>query len=404
MLRSRDLGRPRTGSRPNRRPFLVAAATALGLAALLCASLHAQLSTEDHLADPGFWPRKSHTTQEALAGSQACTACHASLSRSQALSRMAQAAMPASAASLLREHPDLVFEANHYSYTVKTHVTTDEGVSQYSVSDGASSRTFPLLWAFGAGRVGQSYLFGQQDGGLYEARVTFYQSLHNIAFTPARALDAPKSLDEAMFRSIPQAEVVRCFSCHMTGSTMNGALDQTHLVPGIKCEACHGPGLDHVNTMDASRTTGNSAGKANIFNPAELTPTESVEFCGSCHGNFWDVRLAKVTGVDTARSAPYRLVTSKCWAKGDDPRLKCTACHDPHAPLETRPAAYDAACLNCHANRGSTTASAKLLAACPRATSECITCHMPKVYVPVMKDSFTDHRIRIARAGEPFPE
>jgi hypothetical protein len=29
---------------------------------------------------------------------------------------------------------------------------------------------------------------------------------------------------------------------------------------------------------------------------------------------------------------------------------------------------------------------------------------MPKEYVPEMHDNFTDHRIRIARAGEPFPE
>jgi hypothetical protein len=29
---------------------------------------------------------------------------------------------------------------------------------------------------------------------------------------------------------------------------------------------------------------------------------------------------------------------------------------------------------------------------------------MPKVYVKEMHDTFTDHRIRIARAGEPFPE
>jgi hypothetical protein len=29
---------------------------------------------------------------------------------------------------------------------------------------------------------------------------------------------------------------------------------------------------------------------------------------------------------------------------------------------------------------------------------------MQKVFVPEMNDKFTDHRIRIARAGEPFPE
>ena len=45
-------------------------------------------------------------------------------------------------------------------------------------------------------------------------------------------------------------------------------------------------------------------------------------------------KLAGVKGVSTTRSAPYRLVTSRCWGKGDQ-RLECTACHDPHAPLQT---------------------------------------------------------------------
>jgi hypothetical protein len=29
---------------------------------------------------------------------------------------------------------------------------------------------------------------------------------------------------------------------------------------------------------------------------------------------------------------------------------------------------------------------------------------MVKVYVPEMNDTFTDHRIRIARSGEAFPD
>jgi hypothetical protein len=29
---------------------------------------------------------------------------------------------------------------------------------------------------------------------------------------------------------------------------------------------------------------------------------------------------------------------------------------------------------------------------------------MVKVYVPEMQDNFTDHRIRIAKAGEAFPD
>jgi hypothetical protein len=147
-----------------------------------------------------------------------------------------------------------------------------------------------------------------------------------------------------------------------------------------------------------------NASNAAVFNSAHLNPVEAVEFCGACHGSWWDVKLAGVKGVSTTRSAPYRLVTSKCWGKGDQ-RLECTACHDPHAPLQTEAGAYDNTCLNCHLRApGETLSATHRGRACPVATKNCTSCHMPKVYVPEMHDAFTDHRIRIIKAGAPFPE
>ncbi len=54
--------------------------------------------------------------------------------------------------------------------------------------------------------------------------------------------------------------------------------------------------------------------------------------------------------------------------------------------------------------RLSTSSSGGHPGVCPVATAKCTSCHMPKVYVPEMHDNFTDHRIRIAKAGEAFPE
>ena len=245
---------------------------------------------------------------------------------------MAQAAMPAAVAELLHSHRDLSFRSNQYVYRIQTAPTHAESI--YSVTDGTQSRSYPLTWAFGAGRVGQSYLFKQSDGSFYEARVTFYPKLGKLEFTPARVLLNPTDIEEAMYRRVPDSEVLRCFSCHSTGSVLNNSFDEAHLVPGVKCEACHGPGLEHVTAMG---TRGANQSETHIYNPQNLTPTESIEFCGSCHGSWWDVKLSKVTGSSTTRSAPYRLATSKCWGKGEDSRLKCTSCHNPHKPLELDP-------------------------------------------------------------------
>jgi hypothetical protein len=208
-----------------------------------------------------------------------------------------------------------------------------------------------------------------------------------------------------MDRQVSMAEVRRCFGCHTTASSIGDNFNETTLIPGVTCEACHGPGLKHVTAMNKFVAGKEASGPTAIFNSAHMTPSDQVDFCGACHGSFWDIKLSGVSGVATARSAPYRLVTSKCWGTKGDPRLVCTACHDPHQPLQTSAADYDHACLKCHANAAGAALSADHPGkACPVAKKDCTSCHMPKAYVPEMHDNFTDHRIRIAKAGEPFPE
>ena len=311
---------------------------------------------------------------------------------------MGAGAMPAGNAAVLHSHPHLTFAVDRYRYTIDT----TQNASQYTVTDGEHTLSYDLTWAFGTARVGQSYLF-RNDGQFYEARVTYFDSLKALGFTPDRDLAAPKDVAEAMYRPVGNSEVQHCFSCHTTASNIGGRFDEDHLIPGVSCEACHGPGAKHVAAMNSPSIMPN-AGNVAIFNPAHLNPVDAVEFCGACHGSWWDVKLAGVHGVSTTRSAPYRLVTSKCWGKGDV-RLECTACHDPHVPLQTNPAGYDHACLNCHLKAvGAKVSLSHPGRACPVADKNCTSCHMPKVYVPEMHDTFTDHRIRIARAGEAFPE
>ncbi len=359
-----------------------------------------QLSTEDHLAESGFWPTQDTPSRDTFVGSERCARCHGVKAASQKRTPMAHAAMSASLSDILHAHPLMVFGPGDYKYRIETKASQ----SRYSVSNGDQGRSFPLLWAFGTGRVGQSYLFKKQNADFFEARVTYFETRGTIDFTPSRALLTPSNIEEAMDRPVPQGEVMRCFGCHTTGSSIGGRFDEAHLVPGVTCEACHGPGMGHVKSMTDETAASSVEEKPAIFNSAHLNPTDAVDFCGACHGTWWDVKLAGVKGVSTVRSAPYRLVTSKCWGKGDA-RLTCTACHDPHEQLQTDAAAYDKACLKCHANKQGEGETAKHEGlACPVAIKRCTSCHMPKVYVPEMLNNFTDHRIRIVKAGAAFPD
>jgi hypothetical protein len=313
---------------------------------------------------------------------------------------MAQNMIPAADADILRAHPALNFSANKFDYRIDT----EANQATYSVAGAGQRLSYPLLWAFGTGRVAQSYLFKKDDGGFYEARASYFTNLQTLDFTPGRALVSPSGIVEAMYRPVGEPEVQRCFACHATAADIDGQFDEKHLIPGVTCEACHGPGASHASAMDHRNGNESASAKAGIFNPADLLPADAVDFCGACHSSWWDVKLSGGKGVSTTRSAPYRLVTSKCWGTGDA-RLTCTACHDPHKQLETVASAYDPVCKSCHVSKvGEKPTASHRGAACPKAVRNCTDCHMEKVYVPEMHANFTDHRIRIVHPGEPFPE
>ena len=199
-----------------------------------------------------------------------------------------------------------------------------------------------------------------------------------------------------------EADAQRCFSCHTTLSTDADHFEPMSAIPGVTCEACHGPGAKHVQAARSGAGTGSTS---DIMDPDRLTPVAAVDFCGACHRTWADVAFSGASqhGVEVVRFQPYRLEKSRCWGKNGDARLTCTSCHDPHAPLQRDSSVYDMRCLACHVRRNEVVSPTKPGAACPRAVDHCTTCHMPKITVPGMHGDFTDHFIRIAERNEAFP-
>ncbi len=117
--------------------------------------LRAQLSTDDHLAEPGFWPTQNAARRNEFVGVSACATCHAAIVATQSRTPMGATAMHISDSDILHSHPTLNFAFDKYHYEIKSSATQ----SVYSITDGARTLTGNLLWAFGTGRVGQSYLF-----------------------------------------------------------------------------------------------------------------------------------------------------------------------------------------------------------------------------------------------------
>jgi Cytochrome c554 and c-prime len=280
-------------------------------------------------------------------------------------------------------------------------VSSDRLGSRLDVGFGKQSITARIGWIFGAGVHGQTYIL-EKDGALYESQVSSFSALRGLDLTPGHVQRQGGDLADALGDQLSTSTAARCFACHTTYSSADAKFEPARAIPGIHCEACHGPGQAHVAAMRDDRT---SEASQTILNPKHLSPVKSVDFCGACHRTSVDVvESTQAYGPINVRFQPYRLEKSRCWGTRGDERLTCTACHDPHEPFAHSASYYDQRCLACHAARNSESSGRDSSSAvCPVATANCVSCHMAKSDVPGMHAQFTDHYIRIVRPGETYP-
>lgn len=377
------------------------------MAVLVPASSRAQGVSGEPFPSPTQAPPTAH-----YVGSAACSKCHVR-EASQQSTPMARALELAAECDILRLHPRLTFRTGPYTYEI----VRKGNASTYTVSDGHDTISESILWAFGLGEAGQTYVF-KHDGSYYESRVSFFNDIQGLDFTLGAAPSVPTTLGEAAGRPMSSSDARTCFGCHSTGAVSPSGLDVGHLVAGVSCESCHGAGAQHLAALESGKPD-----PPHIFNPGRLNTGDLADFCGACHRTSMQVELMHVKSIQNVRFQPYRLTLSKCFDQ-NDPRISCVACHDPHQNVSREPASYDTRCLACHSASRKKPATAHLARsdastrkvsgvrpetnppsapACPVATRLCVTCHMPKYSLPGAHFKFTDHRIRVVHSKEPYP-
>jgi hypothetical protein len=294
---------------------------------------------------------------------------------------------------VLLHNPRLTVRKEPYTYTVETRGNQ----STYSVSDGTRTISLPIHWNFGAGA--QTWVL-EYNGRRYESAVSFYPSIPGLDFTTGDEDLKPQNLEQAIGREISVAETKVCFGCHTSNALSNGKLTLDSMRPGVTCEHCHTGSLGHLSDS--------LAGDFDSAPPdlRKLSAEDLSNFCGQCHRSWETVVRNHWRGELTVRFQPYRLANSRCF-DGADPRIICIACHDPHVDVVRDDSSYDGKCLACHSGSAATPsgvpAAASVAKICPTAKANCVSCHMPKVKLPNGHLTFTDHEIRIVKAGEPFP-
>jgi hypothetical protein len=352
------------------------------------------LSTLDRLEDMPWWPTKGAASRSEYVGTAECAQCHFATAASQVSTEMAKASTRSMDPESLDGHKTLTFQQSPYNYEILR--TGDQVLG--SVSDEHSSISRPLLFAFGKGAVGHTYIY-KAAGNLFESRFSYYSGIGGLDLTTGHSHSPPADLERALGRLLEAQEAQRCFACHTTASTANNHFDPDQSIAGVTCEACHGPGSRHVEAMQNGDL---DLGRRSILDPESLDRASSVDFCGACHRTLGDVVQMNVKGVATVRFQPFRLEESRCWNRTNG-QLTCLTCHNPHEPLVHNAISYDRACLHCHSQSSGRGSGKSLTVGCSVGKVDCVSCHMPKIEIPGMHHAFTDHWIRIAKTGAPYP-
>ena len=229
-----------------------------------------------------------------------------------------------------------------------------------------------------------------------------------------------------------------CIACHTTHGdpAISASGIQTKVAEfGIACEACHGPGENHMRFhQESSSSEATEIAKDDIVNPSSLSHMRNAEVCGQCHSTFADDLASFSAGGDQYRSGDALwetrdhaglqkddsqfwkdgmvrvsgrefngLVDTPCYQRGT---MTCLSCHSMHQEeTDTRPltewandqlrvdALGNDACLQCHKEFSEQDAlTAHTHHAADSSGSLCYNCHMPHTSYGLLK-AIRSHQI-----------
>ncbi|HSD43929.1 MAG TPA: tetratricopeptide repeat protein [Burkholderiales bacterium] len=381
---------------------------------------------------PGIPPLPAAT----YVGGAACAACHAKEVEAWRGSQHDRAMEVASDKTVLGNFDNAKFTyagttSNFFKRDGKFYVNTDG-------PDGKSA-DYEIRYTFGVAPL-QQYLIELPGGRLqalgiaWDSRPKAEGGQRWFHLYPDRKL---KAGDPLHWTGIDQNWNYQCADCHSTNlrkgyEEKTGAFNTTWTDLNVGCEACHGPGSDHVAW---ARKEGDwkrfDAGKGLVValderrgaswaidpatgNAARSKPRDTqreIETCARCHarrGQFSDAWHPGQPFGDAFRAALIEpglyhvdgqmrdevynygsFLQSRMHAQG----VTCSDCHDPHAAKLRAPG--NAACAQCHAPAKYDVPEHMHHAAGSKG-AECAACHMPTTTYMVV-DPRHDHSFRIPR-------
>ena len=239
-------------------------------------------------------PQDLKATDGAYLGSESCARCHDVEHTQWKNSLHIKMTKPIAEAKVAGDFREGTRFADHdRSYTFGT----NDGKPYVSVSFGGRvTETFSVDYTLGAKRY-QGYLATLPEGRIYVLPVFWH-------------IASKRWVDWKEITPIPdgahdirQIWNVNCFNCHATNIVQGYDVaakkyKSTWTEMGIGCEACHGPGREHVALMEAwekepaSKPAYDNSSKnrqlsdtLKIFSVKSAEPRRIYDTCAYCHGN-----------------------------------------------------------------------------------------------------------------------
>ncbi|HUQ70748.1 MAG TPA: multiheme c-type cytochrome [Planctomycetaceae bacterium] len=319
-------------------------------------------------------------------GPAECAACHQEQTSHYRETGHARTLSPASGEEFLKRFApqsiDIQFDAR--SQTLRLNQRDGKVfISSDQFPDG-----LPMEWLFGSGRHAQTPVTTHVNPHSRETEaIQFFLtwfSGHGLGRTPGLGNHLGTESLLTIGSPLNLSGIHACFRCHSAELPMDGTVLQLdRVVPGVQCSNCHEDLAAHVTNQERV--------PPRLTRLTRLTPEKSVGICAECHRTEKSsiVTMFPNSPANTARFAPVGILKSACYLRQSKlQRFDCITCHDPHRPMETDPAVYDAKCAACHESPSLPTQCRDSTAA-----ASCVACHMARVPAEAPLH-FTEHWIR----------
>lgn len=380
-------------------------------------------------------PRIAAAVEEQFVGARVCAQCHVVEAGKWQDSKHAHAMQSASDATVLGNFTGVKFD---YHGIVSTFFRRN---GKFFVNtDGADGKRadFEISYTFGVYPL-QQYLVVRPGGRIqalsiaWDARPKAQGGQRWYHLYPDTKITAT---DPLHWTGLNQNWNWMCADCHTTKLERNyeptsNSYATTWAEMNVACEACHGPGAEHVAWAKDAAGQGKKLDRGllveleerrnvtwlpnlqtgNAVRSPPLASRRELEVCAQCHsrrsplapgmkhdGSFYDTHDMALLGDGLyfddgqQRDEVYEVgsfLQSRMNAQG----VTCSDCHDPHSGALRAPG--NAVCAQCHASQKYNTREHTLHAA-GSAGAQCAACHMPtRNYMGV--DPRRDHSMRIPR-------